>query len=58
MGVPSVKSYGFSGDYNILVMELLWKSLEDLFQECGGKFTLKTVCMIADQMVSNILIFS
>lgn len=54
VGIPSVKSYGFSGDNNILVMELLGKSLEDLFQECGGKFTLKTVCMIADQMIERI----
>jgi hypothetical protein len=46
-----VKSYGFSGEYNILVMELLFKSLEDLFQDCGGRFSLKTVCMLADNMV-------
>jgi len=52
-GIPSVKSYGFSGDHNILVMELLGKSLEDLFQDNGGKFSLKTVCMLADQMVSS-----
>jgi serine/threonine protein kinase len=51
-GIPFVKSYGFSGEFNILVMELLDKSLEDYLQECGGKFSLKTVCMIADQMVS------
>ncbi len=50
-GIPIVKSYGFSGDHNILVMELLGKSLEDLFQDTGCKFSLKTVCMIADQMV-------
>lgn len=50
-GIPIVKSYGFSGDHNILVMELLGKSLEDLFQDTGAKFSLKTVCMIADQMV-------
>ena len=55
LGIPSVKSYGFSGDHNILVMELLGKSLEDLFQDSGCKFSLKTVCMIADQMV-NLLI--
>ena len=52
VGIPSVKSYGFSGDYNILVMELLGKSLEDLFQECGCKYSLKTVCMLAEQMVN------
>jgi hypothetical protein len=53
-GIPAVKSYGFSGDYNILVMELLGKSLEDLFQACGGKFTLKTVCMLGDEMVRDL----
>ena len=54
VGIPSVKSYGFSGDHNILVFELLGKSLEDLFQNQGCKFSLKTVCMIADQMLLRI----
>jgi len=54
VGIPTVKSYGFSGDYNILVFELLGKSLEDLFQDQGCKFSMKTVCMIADQMLQRI----
>ena len=53
-GIPYIKSYGFSGDYNILVMELLGKSLETLFQENFCKFSLKTVCLLADQMITRL----
>ena len=53
-GIPYVKSYGFSGDNNVLVMELLHKSLEDIFQELGCKFALRTVCNIGIQMVNLI----
>ena len=52
-GIPSVKSYGFSGNYNIMVMELLGKSLEDLFQDYKRKFSLKTVCLLAQQMLER-----
>jgi serine/threonine protein kinase len=49
-----VKSYGFSGEFNILVMELLGKSLEDMFQSQQKKFTLKTVCMVGIQMLDRL----
>jgi casein kinase 1 len=37
-----------------LVIDLLGPSLEDLFDMCGRKFTIKTVCMAARQMVRHV----
>lgn len=46
-----MKTFGYSGENNILVLELLGKSLESLFQINKANFSLKTICMIAIQMV-------
>lgn len=45
--------YGQEKDYNVLVMDLLGPSLEDLFNFCSRRFTMKTVLMLADQVCTS-----
>ena len=51
--IPFVKSFGTSGNYNILIMQLMGKSLEEYINE-KRTFSIKTVCLLGYQMI-NIL---
>lgn len=53
-GIPGTKWSGIDGEDNVLVIDLLGPSLEDLFVYCGRKFSLKTVLLLADQMVRSL----
>ncbi|VAH59307.1 unnamed protein product [Triticum turgidum subsp. durum] len=56
-GIANVKWCGVDGEENVLIIDLLGPSLENLFVYCGRKFTLKTVLMLADQMVISNRLF-
>ncbi|KAK4365032.1 hypothetical protein RND71_016390 [Anisodus tanguticus] len=53
-GIPNIKWRGVDGNDSVLIIDLLGPSLEDLVVHCGRKFSLKTVLMLADQMLTRI----
>ncbi|KAL4590543.1 hypothetical protein LXL04_003475 [Taraxacum kok-saghyz] len=53
-GVPHLKWFGVEGEYNAMAIDLLGPSLEDLFNYCNRKLTLKSVLMLADQLINRV----
>ena len=48
--IPYIKSYGYSDDYNLLVMQYMDKSLEDILH-IRKTFSIKTTAMIGFQLI-------
>ncbi len=49
-----MKWFESDNDYNILITDLLGPSLQDMLVYCAGRFSLKTVLLLADQMIDRI----
>ncbi|OHS98038.1 Casein kinase I isoform delta-B [Tritrichomonas foetus] len=52
--IPEFYWYGSAGKCNAMAMELLGKSIHERFTQCNHHFSLKTVLMLADQMLSTL----
>ncbi|KAH9888117.1 kinase-like protein [Cubamyces lactineus] len=53
-GFPSIHYAGPDANHNVIVMDILGPSLDALRRTCRGSFTLRTVCMLADQMIQRL----
>ncbi|KAI8638907.1 kinase-like domain-containing protein [Parasitella parasitica] len=53
-GVPKAYYFGHEGLHNVMVIDLLGPSLEDLFDICNRKLSIKTVAMVAKQMITRV----
>jgi len=52
--LPGIRWSGVEGEYNVMVMDLLGPSLDELFRSCGRRFSLATVLRLAVQMIECI----
>lgn len=53
-GFPRMVYYGRESDYQVLGIEKFDNNLEELLTRCHRRFSMKTVLLLADQMISRV----
>lgn len=53
-GFPRIYFWGEERGHRILIMDYLGPSVEEMFERFQRKFSLKTVLMLADQMITRV----
>ena len=54
LGIPQLVSYGKIKNYDILIQELLGKSLDELFIENNFQFSMNDICLISIQLIDRV----
>jgi hypothetical protein len=52
-GIPFAHSFRIECGYNVMVMDCLGPTLEQLFVHCHFRFSIKTVLLLGSQLVSQ-----
>ena len=53
-GLPAVHWFGTESNYNVMVIDLLGSSLEDMFNFCNRRLSIKSSLMLVDQMICRV----
>ncbi|KAI0767561.1 kinase-like protein [Fomes fomentarius] len=53
-GIPQIHWSGIDGNQFVIVMDLLGPNLRSLQRLCRGTFTLRSICMLAEQMLDRL----
>ena len=53
-GIPRVHWFGTEAGFNVMVMDHLGLSLDELFVRCHRRFSVKTVLLLTHQLVSDL----
>ncbi|OAX31148.1 kinase-like protein, partial [Rhizopogon vinicolor AM-OR11-026] len=53
-GIPRVHWFGYEARYNALILDYLGPTLEDVFNICYHSFSLNTIALITDQLISRL----